>query len=101
MRGYVYELISHSAGLRYIGSTFQPPQRMMSKHVQTYKDFIRGGRPFHPSYLVLAHRDAKLFALEEVEFDEYYELALHETKYQKDMRCVNLKTKKTEPIQII
>lgn len=83
----MYQILSDSAGLRYVGATSTSLEERLLRHKLHKKQYERGTYHRVTSFDVLNHPDARIELLEECDSKEH----LHERErhYIKQLDCVN------------
>jgi len=57
-KGLIYEISSKRGNVRYIGSTTEPLDRRIARHLSMFKSHKAGNGPYVHSFKVLKHGDA-------------------------------------------
>ena len=83
MIGYIYKLISSQTEKCYIGSTFNPQQRLR-QHKSDYRRWLDGTSPYISSFEIIKFGDVAIEILEEVDVESKKELYQIEGIYQRE-----------------
>jgi len=90
MIGYVYKIISNETDKCYVGSTIKNINQRFTGHKRDYKRHNNGNYHYTSSYDILQYDDAKIECIVEIEFEDKKELIDLESKYIKELDCVNI-----------
>jgi len=74
----------------YIGQTTQPIKTRLSNHKKDYKRFLKGVRGYCSSGEIIKDGNYKIECLEEIEYENRYEIFQLERKYIQENNCVNV-----------
>lgn len=95
--GYVYGVKNTSLPNKiYIGSTQKPINHRLMKHKWNYNAFKKNQYPYYSVFDLLQDNNYFIELLDEIEFDEIYELENLEYEYMKKYQneCINKKVNK-------
>ena len=93
MKGIIYKLFNEDKC--YIGQTTQPIKTRMSDHKNDYKRFLKGVRRYCSSGEIIKDGNYNIECLEEIEYENKYDLLQLEKKYIRENICVNIKNNKS------
>jgi hypothetical protein len=90
MNGKIYKIIDNTNNNIYVGSTCEPTLlKRLNKHKSDYKRYISNGSRYTTSYDILKNNDYNIELLEEVEFNNKYELHVRERHWITNIDCIN------------
>ena len=90
MKGVIYRIYDNTNGNIYYGSTIQSLSNRMASHKMSYKKWIKGDkRQSCKSFEIIKNGDYDYNIVEEVEFENKYELHNRERYYIENNECVN------------
>ena len=89
-RGKIYKIISNQTNDVYYGSTVEPYlTNRLSKHRQSYKQWLNKKDKYTTSYEIVKFEDAKIILVETFPCNTKYELLAREQFYIDNSDCVN------------
>mgnify|MGYP003128030937 CR=1 FL=1 len=89
MKGVVYRIYDNTNGNVYYGSTTETVSRRMASHRSSYKKYLNGTQHYIKSFDILKNGDYSYNIVEEVEYENKYELHNRERFYIENNECVN------------
>ena len=90
MKGYIYKIVDNTNGNIYYGSTIQNVSARLAKHRQDYKNFLNKKKINKcSSSIILENNNYSYYTIEEVNFDNKWELRNRERWYIENNNCVN------------
>ncbi len=88
--GKIYKIECNAKGKVYVGSTAEPTlARKLAKHVNNYKEYLKGKSHFITSFEILKNEDYDIVLLEDCPCDRKDQLHAREKHYIKTIECVN------------
>ena len=84
--GKIYMIMTENSNEIYIGSTVQTLKRRLAQHECKYRKGV-----YRSSQEILKQGNYKIVLIKDFACNSLIELELEETKYQKDLVCVNKK----------
>jgi len=90
MKGFVYRIYDNTNGNVYYGSTKETVSRRMTGHRTKYKLWLKGKvKHYTKSFDILKNGDYSYNIVEEVEYENKYELHNRERYYIENNECIN------------
>jgi len=89
MKGYIYKLYDNTNENVYYGSTRQQLSKRINDHSGCYKRYLKGTYNYCKSFDIIKNCDYSYNIVEEVEYDERWELLKKEREYIENNVCVN------------
>ena len=89
MIGYIYKIYDNTNGNVYYGSTNRNISQRINEHKYQYNKFLKGERAHCKSYEILKNNDYCYYIVEEVKYENKWELLSKERFYIENNICVN------------
>ncbi len=89
MKGYIYKIYDNTNGNIYYGSTKEIISKRIAKHRFTYKKYLEGKFNYIKSFDILCNNDYSYCVVEEVEYENKWQLLNRERYYIENNECVN------------
>ena len=90
--GKIYKIWTDNSDDVYIGSTIQTVSMRMTKHRGCYQHFLKTGKGYCSSYIILEQGAIHYELIEKYSCENKQELCKREGKWQKKIKCVNDRT---------
>jgi len=89
MKAYIYKLYDNTNANIYYGSTKELVSKRIAKHRAAYKRYLNGKGNYVKSFDILKNNDYSYCVVEEVEYENKWELLNKERYYIENNDCVN------------
>jgi len=89
MKGFVYKIYDNTNENAYYGSTKQQVSRRIGDHRKDYKRYLNGEYGYCKSFDIIKNCDYSYNVVEEVEYEEKWELLNRERWYIENNDCIN------------
>ena len=89
MKGYIYKIYDNTNYNVYYGSTKQLVCKRIAEHRADYKKFLNKKKNYCKSYDILKNGDYSYCVVEEVEYENKWELLNRERYYIENNECIN------------
>ena len=88
--GKIYKIWTENSDDIYIGSTVQTVSMRMSDHRRHYKIFLKTGKGYCSSYILLEQGNIHYELIEKYPCENKQQLCKREGHWQKKLKCVNM-----------
>lgn len=95
--GKIYRIVCNETGLCYVGSTTQTLTKRLSKHKESYKNFLNDKYHFVTSFKILENENYDIVLIEEYPCENKQQLHARERYYIETMECVNMRIPSRTP----
>jgi hypothetical protein len=89
MKGYIYKIYDNTNGNVYYGSTKEKVSSRITKHRFDYKKYLEGKKNHIRSFDILCNNDYSYCVVEEIEFENKWELLNRERYWIENNDCLN------------
>ena len=88
MKATIYKLFNENNC--YIGQTTSSLNRRLSEHKNNHKRFLKGFNRYCSAGVIIDEGNYRIECLEEVDYENKFELLQLEKKYIQEINCVNI-----------
>jgi post-segregation antitoxin (ccd killing protein) len=89
MKGYIYKIYDNTNGNVYYGSTKEKVSSRIAKHRYDHKKYLEGKNHYVRSFDILKNNDYSYSVIEEIDYENKWELHNKERFYIENNDCIN------------